>query len=167
MGAIISNRCVVLVAPHQYGWWRNLVDSRVGGSIGFLADFEFYMVVLGVPSGPIAFAAPLGFKILDSQPDSSSMGPVPTDFHVLGDFQKRSHGFFAWYLSCFRPGCFQIHSFEVFGPNHKEPRRKVTQIRGGITARSALFDLFVPIWDFQFSVIFERPSTFPVPIPGV
>ena len=48
------------------------------GSIGLLSDSEFCMAVLGVPSGPIAFAATLGFKIRDSQPDSSSMGPVPT-----------------------------------------------------------------------------------------
>ena len=41
-----------------------------GGSVGFLLDFEFYKAVLGVPSGPIEFAAPLGFKMLDSQPDS-------------------------------------------------------------------------------------------------
>ena len=51
------------------------------GSVGFLSDFELYMAVLGVPSGPIGFAAPLGFKMLDSQPDSSNMGPVSTDFH--------------------------------------------------------------------------------------
>ena len=51
------------------------------GSIGFLADFEFYIAVLGVPSGPIGLVAALGFKILDSQPDSSNMGPVSNDFH--------------------------------------------------------------------------------------
>ena len=51
------------------------------GTIGFLADFEFYMAVLGVPSGPIGFVAPWRFKWLDSQPDSSNMGPVSTDFH--------------------------------------------------------------------------------------
>ena len=52
-----------------------------GGSIGFLADFEFYMAVLGFRRGSIGFIAPLTFKWLDSQPDSSNMGPVPTDFH--------------------------------------------------------------------------------------
>ena len=51
------------------------------GSVGFLLDFEFYMAVLEVPSGPIGFVAPLGFKMLDSQPDSSNMGPAPTEFH--------------------------------------------------------------------------------------
>ena len=38
-------------------------------SIGFLADFGFDMAVLGVPSGPSGLVAPLGFKILDSQPE--------------------------------------------------------------------------------------------------
>ena len=52
-------------------------------AVGFLPDFEFYMAVLGVPSGPIGFAASLGFKMLDSQPDSSNMGPVSTDFHYF------------------------------------------------------------------------------------
>ena len=52
------------------------------GSIVFLADFELYLAVLGVPTGPIGLVAPLGFKILDSQPNSSNMGPVPTDFLI-------------------------------------------------------------------------------------
>ena len=73
------------------------------GSIGFLLDFEFYMAVLGVPSGPIEFIAPLGFKWLDSQPDSSNIGPVSTGFHEFRQFQKSCHGFLARYLSCFRP----------------------------------------------------------------
>ena len=57
------------------------MDTGSAGSIGFLADFEFCMAVLGVPSGSIAFAAALGFKWLDSQPDSSNMGPVSNDVH--------------------------------------------------------------------------------------
>ena len=51
------------------------------GSVGFLPDFEFYMAVLGVGRGPNRLVAPLDFKWLDSQPDSSNMGPVSTDFH--------------------------------------------------------------------------------------
>ena len=51
------------------------------GSIGFLLDFDFYMAVLGVRSGPIGFIAPLRFKTLDSQPEKSNMGPVQNDFH--------------------------------------------------------------------------------------
>ena len=74
-----------------------------GGSVGFLADFEFYMAVLGVRRGPIGFIAPLSFKWLDSQPDSSNMGPVSTDFHEFRQFQKSWCGFLARYLSCFRP----------------------------------------------------------------
>ena len=49
--------------------------------MGFLVDFEIYMAFWGLPSGPIGFVAALGFKMLDSQPDSSNMGPVPTDVH--------------------------------------------------------------------------------------
>ena len=115
------------------------------GSIGHLVDFEYSITVLGVPSGPIGFVATVGFKILDSQPDSSNMGPVSTVFHYFCDFLKSWGGFLTRYLSCFRPGCFTIHIFQVFGRDQKEPRRKVTQIRGGITSRSALFDLFVSI----------------------
>ena len=51
------------------------------GPVDFLFDFEFYMAVLWVGSGPIGFVAPCRFKILDSQPDSLNMGPVPIDFH--------------------------------------------------------------------------------------
>ena len=103
------------------------------------------MVVLAVGSGPIGLVAALRFKMLDSQLDSSNMGPVPIDVHDFCDFQKSCRGFLAWYLSCFRPGCFQFHIFTVSGRNQKDARRKVMQIRGGITSRSALFDRVMPI----------------------
>ena len=51
------------------------------GSIGLFVDFEFYIAVLGVPSGPIRFAAPWGSKMLDSQPVKSDMVPVSIDSH--------------------------------------------------------------------------------------
>ena len=137
------------------------------GSVGFLVDFEFLMAVLRVGRGPIGLVAPLRFKWLDSQPDSSNMGPVSTDFHELCDFLKSWGGFLTRFLSCFRPGCFTIHIFQVLGRDQKEPRRKVTQIRGGITSGSAFFDCFRPIQDFDFSVIFESPSHLSVSIPGV
>ena len=73
------------------------------GSIGFLSDFEFYMAVLGGPSGPMALVAALRFKMPDSQPDSSNMGPVSIDVREFFDFQKSCHGFLTRYLSCFRP----------------------------------------------------------------
>ena len=57
-------------------------------SVGFLPDFEFSMAVLGVGRVPIGLVAPLRFKWLDSQPDSSNMGPVSTDFHEFCDFLK-------------------------------------------------------------------------------
>ena len=115
------------------------------GSLDFFAEFAFYMAVWGFGRVPIALVASLRFKLLDSQPDSSNMGPVSTDFHEFCDFLKSWGGFLTRYLSCFRPGCFTIHIFQVFGRDQKEPRRKVTQIRGGITSGSAFFDCFRPI----------------------
>ena len=113
--------------------------------MGFLVDFEFSMTVLGVGRVPIGLVAPLRFKWLDSQPDSSKMGPVSIDFHEFCDFLKSWGGFLTWYLSCFRPEWSEIRIFQVFGRDQKEPRRKVTQIRGGITSGSAFFDCFRPI----------------------
>ena len=115
------------------------------GSVGFLVDFEFSMAVLGVGRVPIGLVTPLRFKWLDSQPDSSNTGPVSTDFQEFCDCLKSWGGFLTRYLSCFRPGCFTIHIFQVFGRDQKEPRRKVTQIRGGITSGSAFFACFRPI----------------------
>ena len=66
--------------------------------IGFFFNFEFYMAVLGVGRGPIGLVATLRFKTLDSQPDSSNMGPVSIDFHDFGHFQKSCHVFMARYL---------------------------------------------------------------------
>ena len=85
------------------------------GSVGFLPDFEFYTVLLGVRSGPIGFAAPLELKMLDSQPDSSNMAPVSIDVHEFRQYQKSCHGFLACYLSCFRPSRpkFGLFSFLV------------------------------------------------------
>ena len=71
------------------------------------------MAVLGVGMGPIGLVAALRFKMLDSQPDSSNMGPVWIDFHDFYVFPKKSHGFLARYLSCLRSGCFRIHIFEL------------------------------------------------------
>ena len=96
----------------------------------------------------------------------SHIGPVPTDFHEAVIF-KSCHGFMTWYLLCFRPRCFQMHIFEVYGRNQQDVRREVMQIRGGITSRNALFALFVPVSDFQLSVIFESPSSLPVSVSGL
>ena len=81
------------------------------GSVGFLVDVEFCMAVLGVGRVPIGLVAPLRFKWIDSQPDSSNIGPVSTDLHEFCDFLKSWGGFLTRYLSCFRPGCFTIHFF--------------------------------------------------------
>ena len=56
--------------------------------MGFLEDFEFYMAILGVGRVPIGLVAPWRFKTLDSQPDSSNMGPVPIDVHEFAIVRK-------------------------------------------------------------------------------
>ena len=91
------------------------------GSVGFLLDFEFCMAVLGFRRGPIRFIAALSFKWLDSQPDSSNMGPVPIDFHDFRLFQKSCHGFLARYLSCFRPNRPKV-GFSIFLARTKKMR---------------------------------------------
>ena len=48
-------------------------------SIVFLLDFVFSMTVVGVRRGPIGLVAPWRFKMLDSQPEKSNMGPVWTN----------------------------------------------------------------------------------------
>ena len=103
------------------------------------------MAVLRFRRGPTGFIAPLSFKWLDSQPGKLNMGPVSTDFHDFLTLQKKSGRLPDMVFVVFSGRGFQIRIFEVSGPNQKEPRRKVTQIRGGITSRSALFARFVPI----------------------
>ena len=110
------------------------MDSRVGGvHFFFVCDFEFYVAVLGIGNGPNEFRALSRFKILDAQPETLNMGPVPTNVHEMCAFQKSCHGFLTWYLLAFRPGCFQIRIFVVFGRNQTDARRKAKQIRSGIT----------------------------------
>ena len=92
-----------------------------GGIHWILADFEFYMAVLGFRRGPIGFIAPLSFKWLDSQPDSSNMRPVPTDFHDFLTFQKSQDGFLTRYLSCFRAGASKF-AFSRFSVRTKKNR---------------------------------------------
>ena len=87
----------------------------------FLPDFEFYMPVLGFRRGPIGFIAPSSFKWLDSQPEKSNMGPVPTDFHDFLTFQKSQDGFLTRYLSCFRAGASQF-AFSRFSVETKKNR---------------------------------------------
>ena len=79
------------------------------------------MAVLGVGRGPTGLVAPLRFKWLDSQPDSSNMGPVSTNFHKFCDFLKSWGGFLTRYLSCFRPGASQF-TFSRFSVGTKKNR---------------------------------------------
>ena len=124
-------------------------------------DFEFYIAVLGVGSGPIGLVAPLTFKWLDSQPESSNMGLMWTVFYDFCDFQKSCGGFLTRYLSCFRPGCLRIHIFEVFGRNQKDARQKVTPIGGGINhLEKCLFQPFRVHFRFSIFGHFCRPISF-------
>ena len=91
------------------------------GSIRFLADFEFDIAGLRIRRGPIGFIAPLSFKWLDSQPEKSNMGPVPTDFHDVLTFLKSQDGFLTWYLSCFRSGASKF-TFSRFSVETKKNR---------------------------------------------
>ena len=102
------------------------------------------MAVLGVPSGPIGLVAALRFKILDSQPEKSNMGPVWTDFHDFEHFQKKLSWLPGPVFTVFSAWSSQNNTFEFFNGDQKDARRKVMQIRGGITSGSAFFDHFMP-----------------------
>ena len=82
------------------------IEWAVGSvrSVGFLIEFESHMVVLGVGNGPIGFAAPWSFQMLDSQAEKSKMGLVSIDFVDSPDFQQSHHGSLTRYYSFFRPG---------------------------------------------------------------
>ena len=118
------------------------------------------MAVLGVPSGPIGFVAPLTFKILDSQPEKSNMGPVWTDFHDFEHFQKSCRGFPARYLPCFRPGAPKtILSSFLMGTkkmrDEKLPRFVV------VSPREVLYlPISCPFKILIFRTFFEGPSRF-------
>ena len=71
----------------------DLVYTLAVGPVGCFVDLEFYMAVLGVGRGPIGLVAPLRFQTIDSQPDSSNLGPVLMDFHDLQNFPNIYHGF--------------------------------------------------------------------------
>ena len=132
------------------------------GSIGFLLDFEFSMAALGVGRVPIGLVAPLRFKWLDSQPDSSNMGPVSTDFHEFRQFQKSCHGFLARYLSCFRPNRPQ-NGFSSFSVGTKKMRDEKLRRFVVVSPREVpSLPVSCPFKIFYFSVIFQGPFSFPV-----
>ena len=126
------------------------MDSGVGGVCWIFGRFWIFYGSFGVGRVPIGLVAPLRFKWLDSQPDSSNMGLVPTDVHDFCDLQKSCPAFMIRYLSFFRPGSFQICIFEVFDRNQKDVRGKHMQMR----SESALSYPFMPIYDVQCSAIF-------------
>ena len=95
--------------------------TLAGGFSWILVDFKSFLVVLEVPSGAISLVAPLRFKTLDSQPEKSNLGPVPTDFHDFLTFQKSQDGFLTRYLSCFRARASQF-AFSRFSVETRKNR---------------------------------------------
>ena len=71
------------------------------------------------------------------------MGPVSTDVHDFRLFSNKLSWLAGPLFIVFSAQPSQGRLFEVVGRDQKDARRKVTQIRGGITSGSALFDLFV------------------------
>ena len=65
------------------------------------------MAVLGFGRGTVGVVAPLRFEMLDHQPGSSNVGPVPTDFYAFCDFAKICCGLLTRYVWCFQPGRFE------------------------------------------------------------
>ena len=137
------------------------------GSVGFLADVEFYMPVLGFRRGPIGFIAPLSFKWLDSQPEKSNMGPVPTDFHDFLTFQKSQDGFLTRYLSCFRAGASKF-AFSRFSVETKKNRDEKLRRFVVVSPREVpSLAISRPFKIFNYRSFFETPSLLPVSIPAV
>ena len=66
------------------------------------------MAVWGIGRGRIGLVTSLRFKMLDSQPEKSNMGPVWMDVHDFQGFRKSCLGCLARYLSCFRLGRSEI-----------------------------------------------------------
>ena len=73
------------------------------GPVGILTDFKNLYGCFGVPSGPIGLVAPLSFKLFDSRPQTSNVGPFSIEAHNFRPFQNSCHGFLTRYLSHFRP----------------------------------------------------------------
>ena len=139
------NRCAYTNSLCMTHYWCLVCTFLPVGSVGFLPDFAFYMAVLGAGRGPIGLVAPLRFKILDSQPDSSNMGPVSIDFHDFVTFSGKVSWLPDTVFIGFSAQPSQSRLFMFFDRDQKDAREKVTQIRGGIISRSALFACFVPI----------------------
>ena len=81
----------------------------------YCSIWNFIWWLLGVGRGPFVLVAPLRFKMLDSQPGKSNMGPVLVDFRDFKIFRKSGDVSLARYLLCFRPGApkYRFSSFSV------------------------------------------------------
>ena len=110
------------------------------------------MAVLEVRRGAIGFLAPLApfrFRILDSQPEKSNMGPVPTDVHDFRLFQKSYHGFLTRYLLCFRPNRPTV-GFWSFSAGTKKMRHEKLLRFVVVSPRECLLCLFRALFKILF-----------------
>ena len=132
--------------PGSNGWRNNLVYT-VPSWIHwiFLADFEFYMAVFGVPEGSHWIQSTFKFQMAWCSARFVEYGSSSDRCSWFSGFSEKSGRLPDTVFVVFSGRGFQISIFEVFGRNQKEPRRKVMQIRGGIISRSAFFGRFVPI----------------------
>ena len=128
-----------------YGWRNNLVYTAPGGVSWIFAGF---WIVYGSFRGREGFhwlRSTFKFQMAWFSARKVEYGSSSNRFSWFSDFSEKSGRLPDTVFVVFSGRGFQIRIFEVFGPNQKEPRRKVTQIRGGITSRSAFFGHVVPI----------------------
>ena len=133
------------------------------------------MAVSRVGRRSIGFIAPLSFKWLDSQLDSSNMGPVPTEFNDFRLSQKSCHGFLARYLSCFRPNRPKV-GFSSFLARTKKNRdeklcrfvvvspREVPSLPVSCPFEILMFQSFLPVHSLFRSQKFRKKCTLVVSV---
>ena len=100
--------CTALPRAGLWPNWHNGADkdfirlmAKFSGQLDRLPSLDFESILKfiwqswGVGMGHIGLVVALRFKMLDSQPDSSNMGPVSIDCHDFRHFRKSCHGFLA------------------------------------------------------------------------
>ena len=128
-----------------YGWRNNLVYTVPGWIHWIFGRFWILYGSFGVPEGSHWIHSTFKFQMAWFSAREVEYGSSSDRFSWFSDFSEKSGRLPDTVFVVFSGRGFQIRIFEVFGRNQKEPRRKVTQIRGGITSRSAFFGRFVPI----------------------
>ena len=129
-----------------YGWWPNLVDSWVCGVHGFFTRFLILYGCFGGRDVSHWIGSTVGIQNAWFSAREVKYGSS-FDFELFMIFEL-----FKKVATILWPGIYCVfglelseNNFRVFWSEPKKVRRKVMQILGGITSRSALFDLFMPI----------------------